>query len=139
MSELAASTRAGGPPNARPYGVVIADNDDQVRIALADLIDHHPAFRLVGQACDGLAAAELCAANAVDLAVVDVRMAHGGAEAVVAIHAVSPSTIVAGYTVQTDRRTRERMLDAGATAVFAKGGGLDLADELIALLKADTS
>lgn len=134
MSDLIASTRADGPLDTPAFGIVIADNDDQVRMALADLIDHHPALRLLGQACDGLGAAELCATNVVDLAVVDVRMPHGGAEAVAAIKAVSPSTIVAGYTVQTDRRTRERMLDAGATAVFAKGGGLDLADELIALL-----
>lgn len=134
MSDVISSSRTDGPQGTPSFGVVIADNDDDVRGALADLIHDHPVLRLIGQARDGLEAAALCAKHVVHLAVIDVRMPHGGAEAVLAIKEASPSTIVAAYTTQTDRRTRERMLEAGATAVFAKGGGLDLADELAALL-----
>ncbi len=112
------------------FGVVIADNDHNVRSALADLISDHPRLHLVGEAMDGLEAAALCAKHLVHVALVDVRMPHGGADAVVAIKAANPDTIVAGYTTLTDRRTRERLLDAGAAAVFAKGGGLDIGDEI---------
>jgi DNA-binding NarL/FixJ family response regulator len=111
-------------------GVVIADNDHNVRTALADLITDHPRLHLVGQAKDGLEAAELCAQHLVHVALVDVRMPHGGADAVAAIKAASSGTAVAGYTTLNDRRTRERLIDAGAAAVFAKGGGLDLGDEI---------
>lgn len=65
---------------------------------------------------------------------VDVRMPHGGAEAVQAIKAANPSTIVVGYTTRTNRHTRDRLLDAGAAAVFTKGGGLDQGDAFAALV-----
>lgn len=134
MSDLVVPSSTDGPEDTAAFGVVIADNDHHVRGALAALIRDHPVLHLIGEAHDGLEAAELCAKHIVHLAVVDVRMPHGGAEAVRAIKAASPSTIVAGYTTRTDRRTRERLIEAGASAVFAKGGGLDLGDEFAALL-----
>ncbi|WP_395154157.1 response regulator transcription factor [Ilumatobacter sp.] len=125
-------SRGGGGSDAT-FGVVIADNDNNVRQALADLIRDHPRLHLVGEATDGLEAAALCAQHVVHVALVDVRMPHGGADAVTAIKAANPHTIVAGYTTLTDRRTRERLLEAGAAAVFAKGGGLDIGDEIVHL------
>lgn len=116
------------------FGVVIADNDDNIRHALVDLINDDPRLRLVGEALDGLQAARLCGEHSAHVALVDVRMPHGGAEAVEAIKAASPCTIVAGYTTLTDRRTCRRLLAAGAAAVFAKGGGLDLGDEIVNLV-----
>lgn len=114
-------------------GVVIADDDHNIRRALADLITDHPRLHLVGEAMDGLEAAALCGKHRVHVALVDVRMPHGGSEAVTAIKAACADTVVAGYTTLTDRRTRERLLDAGASAVFTKGGGHDLGDEIVNL------
>lgn len=129
---------SGRPPGGAhaTFGVVVADNDHQVRSALADLIDDHPRLHLVGQATDGLEAAALCAAHVVHVALVDVRMPHGGADAVRSIKAANPDTIVAGYTTLADRRTRERLLEAGAAAVFTKGGGLDIGDAIVDLATA---
>lgn len=125
-------TTPGSPPadECATFGVVVADNDHHVRSALADLVDDHPRLHLVGEAMDGLEAAALCAQHVVHVALVDVRMPHGGADAVRSIKAANPKTIVAGYTTLTDRRTRERLLDAGAAAVFTKGGGLDIGDAI---------
>ena len=135
MTDPAGPFDPGAPPGSvRSFGVVVADNDDDIRRALADLIDDHPRLHLLGQAMDGLAAAELCARHTAHLAVIDVRMPHGGADAVVAIRAACPVTIVAAYTTLGDRRTRERLLAAGAAAVFVKGGAHDLGDELAALV-----
>ncbi len=130
-------TNAAGAtgPALDTFGVVIADNDHHIRQALADLISDHPRLHLIGEAMDGLAAARLCASHVVHIAVVDVRMPHGGAEAVTAIRAANPDTLVVGYTTLSDRRTRERLLDAGASAVFVKGGAYDLGDELAALAR----
>jgi DNA-binding NarL/FixJ family response regulator len=133
MNTPARATDVEAFDDVESFGVVIADNDHSIRRALADLIADHPRLHLVGEAMDGLRAAELCAEHLARIAVIDVRMPHGGAEAVQAIKAAHPSTIVAAFTTLSDRRTRERLFDAGAAAVFVKGGDFDLGDELVAL------
>ena len=110
--------------------VVIADDNPDVRDALSTLIGDPPLLTVVGVAETGHGAAELCAEHHPELAVVDVAMPSGGAVAVRAIHAVNPATIVAAYTAHADRRTRARLLEAGAARVFAKGSPVDLAEEL---------
>ena len=115
------------------FRVVIADDDDQVREGLAALIDDHPQLEVVGQAANGVAAAELCAEHHPELAVVDVMMSGGGEMGPLAISYASPETVVVAYTARSDRRTRARLLAAGAAEVFVKGGGSDLAAEFFEL------
>ncbi len=129
----AADTHGTPPGSTDSIGVVIADNDHHIRAALAELVQGHPRLHLVGEALDGLEAAALCGKHLVHVALVDVRMPHGGAEAVTAIKTACEHTIVVGYTTLTDRRTRERLIDAGAAAVIAKGSGIDLGDEIVRL------
>ena len=111
--------------------VVIADDDAAVRSALADLISSQDELALDGIGTTGEEAAELCAIHHPTLAIVDVMMPGGGEAAITAIHQVSPQTAVVVYTARSDRRTRTRMLEAGAVGVITKGGGLDVADELL--------
>ncbi len=114
------------------FDLVLADDDERVVDALADLLGDHPGFRVVGIAADGDVAATLCAQTHAQLAVLDVMMPCGGIDGLVAVTTASPETAVAFYTAKSDRRTRERLLGAGAVAVFAKGGSIDLATELYA-------
>lgn len=130
-TESAAPT--GGP--AAPFAVVIADDDAQVRDALAGLIEDHEGLHLVGSADNGDAAAALCSDLHPDVAVVDVMMPSGGATAIVAIKRASPETLVVAYTAMGDRRTRERLLASGATCVFVKGGSIELAETLHQMLR----
>lgn len=111
--------------------VVIADDDSRVRTALSELIVAHPDLALGGTAASGSDAAELCARHRPTIAVVDVMMPGGGRDAILAIRAVSPTTLIVVYTARSDRRTTERMLEAGAERVLVKGGGADFADELV--------
>jgi len=111
--------------------VVVADDDDQVRDALADVIDEHGGLRLIGTAADGEHAAALCATTPPDLAIVDVMMPHGGTEAVRSILAASPTTTVVVYTARSDRRTHRQLLDAGASLVIVKGSDVDIVDALV--------
>jgi DNA-binding NarL/FixJ family response regulator len=111
--------------------VVVADDDERVRDALASLIGAHPGLDLVGCAESGFEAAELCEQFQPTVAVVDVMMPGGGDGAIVMISGVSPRTAVLVYTARSDRRTRERMLDAGAVAVIVKGGGRDLCSAIL--------
>ncbi len=113
--------------------VVIADDDSRVRAALAELLDDDERLSVVGQADSGSAAARLCAELRPTLAVVDVVMPDGGEAAIAAIRATSTDTRIVVYTARNDRRTRERMLAAGAVAVLAKGSSGDLAETLASL------
>ena len=114
------------------FDVVLADDDQRVLSALADMLGDHPGFTVVGLGMTGIDAARLCAESHAHLAVLDVMMPSGGIEGLLAVAAQSPQTAVAFYTAKSDRRTRERLLEAGAVAVFAKGGPIDLAAELYA-------
>jgi DNA-binding NarL/FixJ family response regulator len=121
-------------PRTPRFTVVIADDDEYVRIALRELIEDHPGLVLVAAADSGITAAQLCRAHQPDLGVIDVMMPNGGVDAVLAIREVSPRTVVVAYTARSDRRTRERLLASGAAAVFAKGYEDDLAGALYRLL-----
>lgn len=123
-----------GPQAVRLFGVVIADDDPDLREALAGLIDQHPLMHVIGSAPDGRVAAALCGELGADLAVVDVRMPHGGVEAVDAIRTANSTTVVAVYTALADRRTRQSLFSAGAASIMLKGGRGELGDELAALL-----
>ena len=111
--------------------VVVADDDEPVRRALADLIADHPRLQLVGIAASGEEAAELCRRHHPHLAVVDVMMPGGGADAIEAILDVSPTTSVVVYTAQSNRRTRHHLLRAGAADVIVKGGDRELDEVLV--------
>lgn len=118
------------------FSVVVADDDELVVEALSELIEDHPDFWLAGAGCDGQQAADLCATHSPDLVVLDVGMPLGGVEGLEAVLAASPASTVVFYTAQADRRTRQRLTDAGAAAVFAKGAPIDLVGELHALVSA---
>jgi DNA-binding NarL/FixJ family response regulator len=111
--------------------VILADDDDQVRDALAEVIDEHRRLRLLATAADGSHAAALCASTPPDIAIVDVMMPHGGTEAVRSVLDVSPTTTVVVYTARSDRRTRQQLLDAGASLVIVKGSDVDIVDAVV--------
>ncbi len=106
--------------------VIIADDDDVVREALADLIADHPTFVLAGAGESGWEAAQLANEHDPDLAIVDVMMPGGGVDAVALIHAERPVLPVFAFTANRSRRTRSELLESGARAVFIKGDGTDL-------------
>lgn len=122
-----------------PYGVVVADDDRSVCDALGSLIDDHPDLVLLGSAHSGAEAADLVARLRPDLVVTDVMMPTGGVDAIRAVHAVAPGTIVAVFTASRSRRLRRDLLQEGAAAVFSKGDAIDLADALVALVWNDTA
>lgn len=121
-------------PSADLFTVVIADDDPTIRQTLAELLEDHPGMSVVGSADNGIAAAEMCERLHADLAVLDVMMPSGGLDALKAVRAAAPETVIAFYTAMSDRRARSRLIDAGAAAVFAKGAAVDLAGELHNLL-----
>jgi EAL domain-containing protein (putative c-di-GMP-specific phosphodiesterase class I) len=102
--------------------VLIADDEGEVRAALADLIDAERALELVGAAADADEAIELAIASHPDVALVDVKMpGGGGARAAREIVASSPQTRVLALSAYEDRTTVLEMLRAGAVGYLVKG------------------
>lgn len=120
---------------ARTISVILADDDSGVRQALADLLCDDPRFTLVGSGQSGAEAAKLAATIQPDLAIVDVQMPQGGAEAIRAIHAVSPQTKVAVYSAKRGSRVRAEMSEAGAIGFLSKGDAVDLSSALAELMR----
>ena len=94
--------------------VLVAEDDQAVRAALADLIEGEPSLKLVGAAADATEAIALAASEQPDVVLVDVRMpGGGGVTAARGIHRRSPRSKVIALSGQGDRATVLQMLEAG--------------------------
>lgn len=119
--------------STKAISVIVADDDPGICEALADLLGDDPRFSFLGAGESGFAGAALAAQHQPDLAVVDIQMPHGGADAVKAIREVSPDTRVVVYSAKRGTRVRAEMLEAGAVGLLSKGAPVDLASELAKL------
>lgn len=109
--------------------VLIADDEEDVRAALADLIDSDDEMNLVGAVCDADEAIELAIASRPDVALIDVKMPGGGGpRAAREIGASCPQTRVLAMSAYDDRTTVLEMLRAGAVGYLVKG---TTADEIL--------
>jgi EAL domain-containing protein (putative c-di-GMP-specific phosphodiesterase class I)/DNA-binding NarL/FixJ family response regulator len=115
-----------------PIRVIVADDDANVREALAALILDHDGFTLVGAVASADAAIELAARATADVAVVDVRMPGGGARAARGLKQASPATRVLALSAHDDRATVLEMLEAGAVGYLVKGSPVETILESIA-------
>jgi EAL domain-containing protein (putative c-di-GMP-specific phosphodiesterase class I)/DNA-binding NarL/FixJ family response regulator len=102
--------------------VLIADDEPDIRGALAELIGAEDGLRVVATACDAEEAALLASSTTPDVALVDVKMPNGGgARAAREILRRSPRTRVLALSAYDDRDTVLRMLGAGAVGYLVKG------------------
>jgi DNA-binding NarL/FixJ family response regulator len=106
--------------------VVVADDQPQVRAALAELVASDERLVLSGVAGDAEEAIALCARLRPEVAVVDVKMPRGGGPAAAdGIRSVSPGTAVFALSAYDDQGSRLAMRAAGAAAYVVKGGDID--------------
>jgi len=106
--------------------VLVADDEPVFRRALADLVERHDAFQLVGQAADAAEAIRLACRERPDVALIDVKMpAGGGARAAREIRRCSPATRVLALSAYGDRQSVLQMLGAGATGYLVKGASVE--------------
>ncbi len=109
-----------------PTNVLIAEDEDVVREALADLIETEDSLNVVGTARDADEAIELARMHRPDIAIVDVKMpAGGGPRATREIREISPQTRVLVVSAYEDRRTVLEMLRAGAAGYLVKGASME--------------
>lgn len=102
--------------------VLIAEDEEAVREALADLVSSDFAMDVVGTAKDADEAIEIARREHPDVALVDVKMpAGGGPRAAREIRTESPQTHVVALSAYEDRRTVLEMLRAGVVGYIVKG------------------
>lgn len=116
------------PPSGRPAAdeappirVLVAEDEEPLRLAISDLVSSEAGLEIVGTAAEASEAVELAAATKPDVALVDVRMPGGGPEAARGIREVSPRTRIAALSAYEDKATVLEMLGSGAVAYLVKG------------------
>ncbi|MGI5221672.1 response regulator transcription factor [Nocardia sp. CA-290969] len=117
----------GGSEHRAPLGsresptrLLIADDENMTREAIAALLDMEPDIEIVGQAADGAAALVIAREHMPDVAFVDVEMPGGGEELVAALALASPATRACILTRHARARVLRRSLQAGAAGFVAK-------------------
>jgi len=101
--------------------VLLAEDEEPLRSAISDLVTSEPGLEIVAAVGDASEAIELATAAMPDVALVDVRMPGGGAQAAKGIRGVSPGTQVVALSAYEDKATVLEMLRSGAVAYLVKG------------------
>ncbi|MGH9084194.1 MAG: EAL domain-containing protein [Acidimicrobiales bacterium] len=121
------------PHSTRTIRVIIADDDESIRIWLRYLIDVTDGLELVGEACDAQAAVELARIAEPDVAVLDVRMPGGGGpEGATLIQMFSAETRIVAFSAYDLAPQILAMIEAGASGYVVKRGD---GDEVIAAIR----
>ena len=132
---------------SRPVRVVIADDDDDIRLMLRLALEPRPDIELLAAATDGAHAIELVTALRPDLLVLDVEMpVLDGLSALPTLREVSPETRVVMLSALNTPDHHARAFAAGAAAYLPKStpitslvddllGAADLLDSMIDALR----
>lgn len=119
--DTAGETGASRARGADSIRVIVVDDEEPLRDAVAELISSESGLEAVGRAGTATDAIELAATLRPHVALVDVRMPGGGPAAARGIRAVSPGTAVLALSAYEDHATVLEMLGAGAVGYLVKG------------------
>jgi len=101
--------------------VLIMEDRDTIRDALATFIGTQKDMRVIGEATNAEAGIEAAAALSPDVVVMDLELPFmGGIEATRQIKAISPHTEVIAYSMHDSPADRVEVLAAGGAALVAK-------------------
>jgi DNA-binding NarL/FixJ family response regulator len=114
--------------------ILIADDHEVVRSGLRAILEKQPGFEVVGEASNGLEAAQQALATRPDVVILDYAMpVQNGVEATREIRAKSPRTEVLIFTMHDSEEIVEDVLSAGARGYLLKA---DANNHLIAAVQA---
>lgn len=114
--------RLAGPVNERsPLRILIADDEEDARTLLAEIIDHEPTLELVGVAADSEEVIRLARGVEADVALLDWMMPGGGAKAAETIRELKLELRVIAITAGDPAVAAYEMLSSGAIAFLRKG------------------
>jgi len=107
---------------------VVADDDDEMRSAITDVLESTGDFDVVSAVSTGTGLPDIVLETRAELVVLDVRMTDGGAQAARALRALASPPVVVAVSAQIDIATVSDLLQAGASAYLAKG---DLSEHFV--------
>jgi CheY-like chemotaxis protein len=118
---------APDPGSLRKLRILVVDDHQVVRQALAQLLRAEPDLAVVGEAGTGTAAVALARQLAPDVVLMDINLPEmNGIEATRAIHAAFPAMRVIGLSMYDRGDQQAAMQDAGAVAYMSKTGPAEL-------------
>ena len=114
-------------------GILVVDDNVQLRETLRTILDKQPGFQVIGEAADGIAAAQLAQNLRPKVVLMDVGMARmDGVEATRRIRTLLPETIVIGMSCHTSRDVETALLAVGANAFLPKE---EVPEKIFALIR----
>ena len=121
------------PDEAQAIRVIVADDDESIRVWLRAVIDLTDGLELVGEAADAHSAVELARTTQPDVAVVDVRMPGGGGpEGAQLIQMFSAGTRIVAFSASDLAPQILAMIEAGASGYLVKRGD---GNEIVAAIR----
>src|SRR5262249_19882201 len=120
-------------PRKSRFGIVLVDDDDELRGLVRSVLDESPRFEVLAEAGDGPRAVSLAIAQQPDVMLLDLSMpVMSGLEALEPIRQASPRTKVVVLSNFPQRRLGPLLLSRGAVGYLEKGGALvDLPERLL--------
>ena len=113
-------------PRVESIRVAVVDDHELFRRGLTMLLEVEDGIEVVGEAGDGVAAAELAASAVPDVILMDVRMPkRSGIEACVAIKEVAPSAKIIMLTVSDEEADLYDAVKNGASGYLLKDSSID--------------
>ncbi|HVG01619.1 MAG TPA: response regulator transcription factor [Nitrospira sp.] len=114
-------------------GVLIVDDNPQIRGALRAELGAYAEMQVIGEAADGLEGFQLGQALRPDVILVDVNMARlDGIETTRRLRSLLPQTVIIGMSCHTRDMVEHALLSAGADAFLPKE---TLPDDLLPSIK----
>jgi DNA-binding NarL/FixJ family response regulator len=105
--------------------ILLADDFEQWRLLERSILATIPSFRIVGEACNGVEASELCSQLKPDIVLLDIGMPLlNGIDAAIRIRKDSPSSKVVFVTQDDDADIKNEALATGAEGYLLKANAV---------------
>lgn len=115
-------------------GVLICDDNEAIRMLLAEVVGAHPDLRVAGEAADGNEAIVEAIRLQPDVILLDLAMPNrSGLEALPELRRVVPNAQIVVFSGFSSRTVADHVLELGAASYLEKGADPDAIVATIAL------